>query len=107
MPVPAGRSPAERPSHDARAFDLALEISSALIRYLEIGIGRPPGALTPAEAAEGVRHCGGSEELGAQAARIAARSDGVLYRDAPALPEDPDRFRQDAQELFTRLGGSS
>ena len=30
---------------------LALEVSSAFVRYLEIGLGRPPGALTPQEAA--------------------------------------------------------
>ncbi len=107
LPVSAGGSRAERPSDDPRAFDLAVEISAAFIRYLEIGIGRPPGALTPVEAAEGVGQCTGSEELGMQAARIAARCDGVLYRDAPALPEDPDRFRQDAEGLFARLGGSS
>ena len=107
LPVSTWGSRAERPGPDAPAFDLALEISSALIRYLQIGIGRPPGALTPAEAGEGVVQCTGSEELGAQAARIASRCDGVLYRDAPALPEDPDRFRQDARDLFARLGGSS
>ncbi len=107
LPVSAGGSRAERPSDDPRAFDLALEISSALVRYLEIGIGRPPGALTPVEAAEGVGQCASSEELGAQAARIAARCDGVLFRDTPAQPEDPVRFRQDAEKLFTRLGGSS
>ena len=51
----------------ARAFDLALEISSALIRYLEIGIGRPPGALTPDEAGGGrraVHRVGGARRPG-------------------------------------------
>jgi hypothetical protein len=74
---------------------------------MEIGIRRPPGALTPDEVRRGVEDCTGSEELGVQAARIAARCDGVLSRDAPALPEDPVRFRRDAEEFFARLGGSS
>ena len=56
LPVSTWGPRAERPGPDAPAFDLALEISSALIRYLQIGLGRPPGALTPAEAGEGIVH---------------------------------------------------
>lgn len=87
---------------------LALAISLALVRYLELGIGRPPGALTPDEAGAGVRDCTGSDELGEVAARIAARCDGVLYRDVPAptVDEDPEALRRDARELFERLGGA-
>ncbi len=87
---------------------LALAISLALVRYLELGIGRPPGALTPEEAGAGVRECTGSDDLGARAARIAARCDGVLYRDAPAptVDEDPATLRRDGRELFERLGGA-
>ncbi len=85
--------------------ELALQIGSALIRYLQLGMGRPPGALTPDEAREGIAHCTGSEEIGVQSARIVARCDGLLYRDAPGAPEDPERFREDARELFDRLGG--
>jgi hypothetical protein len=87
--------------------ELALRVSSALIRYLQLGIGRPPGALTPDEAREGVARCTGSEELGEQAARIAARCDGMLYRDTPSPPEDQERLGEDARELFTRLGRSA
>ncbi len=83
--------------------DLSLRVTAALIRYLRLGIGRPPGALTPDEAREGVARCNESEELGAQAAHIAARCDGLLYRDAPAPPEDSDRLREEARALFTRL----
>ncbi|MHB1562396.1 MAG: hypothetical protein ACYC61_33565, partial [Isosphaeraceae bacterium] len=91
---------------------LALAISLALVRYLELGIGRPPGALTPDEAGAGVRDCTGSEELGEVAARIAARCDGVLYRDASEtagsaeVVDDPEVLRRDARELFERLGGA-
>ena len=78
----------------------ALRVNSALIRYLKIGVGRPTGALTPDEAGEGVASCTGSAELGALAAQLAARCDGLLYRDAPAPSEDPERFREDARDLF-------
>jgi hypothetical protein len=85
--------------------ELALRVGSALIRYLQLGIGRPPGALTPDEAREGVARLTGSEDLGEQAARVAARCDGVLYRDAPAPPEDPEGLRDDARDLFARCSG--
>jgi hypothetical protein len=85
--------------------ELALRVAAALIRYLRLGIGRPPGALTPDEAREGVARCSGSDELGAQAARVAASCDGLLYCDAPTPPEDPRRLREDARDLFSRLAG--
>jgi hypothetical protein len=85
------------------ASELALAIGEALVRYLELGNGRPPGALTPAEAGSSVASCTGSDELGERASQLAARCDALLYRDVPALPEDPDRLRQDARDLFRRL----
>jgi hypothetical protein len=85
--------------------ELGLEIHEALIRYLQIGIGRPSGALTPEEARQGVTECTGSEELGHQTAQIVARCDGVLYRDAPAPAwDDPGRLQDDARGLFAALG---
>jgi hypothetical protein len=84
--------------------DLAAEVSEALIHYLQLANGRPPGALTPDEAREGVARCTGSDELADRAAQIAARCDSLLYRDAPGPPEDPDRFREDARDLFDHLG---
>jgi hypothetical protein len=99
MPLTAAGDPS-RPGET-----LALEINSGLIRYLEIGLGRPPGALTPEEARLGVASCSGSDELGHRAAQLAARCDGMLYRDAPAPPEDdPGRLRDDARGLFAALG---
>jgi hypothetical protein len=83
---------------------LAQEISSGLSRYLEIGLGRPPGALTPDEARESVVACTGSDDLGLRAGQIAARCDGMLYRDAPPRPDDdPGRLRDDARGLFREL----
>ena len=101
---PPGRPAASATTRQGRPRSSRLRVTAALIRYLRLGIGRPPGALTPDEAREGVARCSESEELGAQAARIAARCDGLLYRDAPAPPEDPDRLREDARDLFARLG---
>jgi hypothetical protein len=86
-------------------MELGREISEALIRYLQIGIGRPSGALTPEEARRGVSECTASDDLGHQAAAIAARCDAMLYRDAPAPPEDdPGQLRDDARGLFATLG---
>jgi hypothetical protein len=85
--------------------DAARRVSVALTRYLELGIGRPPGALTPEEARQGVAHCSGSDELGARAAALAARCDGILYRDAPAARlDDPHALIDDARGLFAALG---
>jgi hypothetical protein len=92
------------PGWPGQPQQLALQVSSALIRYLKLGIGRPPGALTPDEAGEGVARCTGSAELGAMAARLAARCDGLQYRGAPEPSEDPERFREDVRDLFARLG---
>lgn len=86
---------------------LALVVIDGLIGYLRRGIGRPPGALTPDEASAGIARCKGSEELGAEAARITARCDALLYRDAPTPPEDPGRLRDDARAFFDRLGSRS
>ena len=85
--------------------EVALVISEALIHYLEIGIGRPSGALTPEEARQGVAACTGSDDLADRAAQIAARCDRMLYRDAPAPPDDDaGRLRTDARGLFAALG---
>ncbi len=105
----ARRLGAHRPSDTTtmveEGAEVALEISESLIRYLEIGIGRPSGALTPEEARQGVAACTGSDDLADRAARIAARCDRMLYRDAPA-PSDDDavRLRTDARGLFAALG---
>ena len=87
-------------------LELAEHVATSLIGYLQRGIGRPPGALTPDEARDGVARCAVSEELGEEAARIAALCDGLLYRDAPPSPADPGRLPEDARALFARLGGS-
>jgi hypothetical protein len=85
----------------------ARRVSDQLTRYLQLGIGRPPGALTPDEAHQGVALCSGSQELGAEAARLAASCDGALYREPPRPPHQTDEAGQllaQARELFEALG---
>jgi hypothetical protein len=101
-----GAEPACLVAETDRALpNVARRISGALVQYLQLRTGRPPGALTPDEAREAVSRCAGSDELGALAARLAARCDGVLYRDAPA-PLDGDRHQlmDEARGLFSALG---
>jgi hypothetical protein len=64
---------------DQRCWEAAFEISDGLIRYLELGIERPPGAITPIEARQGVAAVTGSAVLGSQAEQLADRCDLALY----------------------------
>src|SRR5262249_2420076 len=85
--------------------DLARRTGEQLVRYLELGVERPPGALTPDEVYQGVARCTGCDALAARAARLSARCERILYRAPLALPEgDPDRLLADARELFPALG---
>src|SRR5262249_27543483 len=85
--------------------DVARRTGEQLVRYLELGVGRPPGALTPDEVYQGVALCTGCDALAARAARLAAQCDRTLYR-APLAPSegDPDRLLDEARGLFTALG---
>jgi hypothetical protein len=85
--------------------DVARRTGEQLVRYLELGVERPPGALTPDEVYQGVALCTGCDALAARAARLAAQCDRTLYR-APLAPAegDPDRLLAEARELFTALG---
>jgi hypothetical protein len=69
--------------------ELASQILASMTRLLELGIGRPPGALTPDEAAHGMEHLTGSAELAAEARGLAFWCDQVLYAAAcePAMAQ--------------------
>jgi len=88
----------EGPDHAA-----ARDIAALLIRYLEIGALRPPGALTPQEAFEGVRQLSQSEELAAKAGRLTADCDLLLYGSRPAKSLSRS-IREEARALFRALG---
>ncbi len=85
------------------ADDAARRASEELMRYLEIGLGRPTGALTPEEAWHGVRDLTGCLDLASQAGRLAARCDQVLYGDLSGHGRRR-QLRQSARMLFEALG---
>jgi hypothetical protein len=75
----------------------------ALIEYARIGTGRPPGAITPAEAELVTLELTGSEHLAQEASLLLARCDQALYSNGPASEAAP-RLAHDARELFNALG---
>jgi hypothetical protein len=88
----------EAPDHQAARGTCAM-----LVRYLELGADRPPGALTPDEARQGVRQVSQSDDLATKSARLAAFCDRVLYGDA----QENSRTREiveEARALFEALG---
>jgi hypothetical protein len=86
-----------QPAREAR------RVSEELVQYLRLGTGRPPAALTPVEARLGVAELTGSEALGAEAARLAARCDLALYGDTGGT-RDGLEVLATARALFQALG---
>ena len=81
------------------------QIIDGLIAYARIGTGRPPGALTPAEAERVVRGQTRSETLAAEAAALVERCDRELFSARPAeAKNEVDHLGGDARELFLALG---
>ncbi len=83
----------------------ARRVRDLLIRYLELGMERPPGALTPDEASHGVALVTRSADLGAKAGQLMACSDRVLYRESSAEIGAPE-FLAEARALFEALGNA-
>jgi hypothetical protein len=83
--------------------DAAHRITQGMIRYLELGAGRPPGALTPDEAREFLTELTGHAELGDQAGQLAERCDLALYGDARVW-RDTFELLESARRLFEALG---
>ena len=81
----------------------ARRVSDMLIHYLELGAGRPPGALTPEEATAGVARMSRRAELGTKAGRLMEFSDRVLYGEAP-VESAASALRDQARGLFDALG---
>jgi hypothetical protein len=94
---------------DSPEGDAARATLNAIAEYARIGAGRPPGALTPAEAAQAVAHVSGSDELGRRAAVLVGRCDYALFAARGAgggRPGAAGRLKDDARELFEALGRS-
>jgi hypothetical protein len=81
----------------------AQRITDALIEYARVGVGRPPGALTPDEAREVVSGLTRSSALGDRAAELLARCDLALFADRPQLC-DTKELLEIARGLFDALG---
>jgi len=86
-----------------RCWAAAHRINEGLTRYLELGTGRPPGALTPIEARQGVVAVTGSDDLGGQAERLATHCDLALYGERNGEPSASDLL-ESARQLFQALG---
>jgi hypothetical protein len=80
----------------------ARRILADLAEYARLGLGRPPGALTPREAAEVVRRLTGSGPLAEQAAALCEECDRVLFSERIGTRCDVLGGR--SHELFTALG---
>jgi hypothetical protein len=87
-----------QPTHDA-----ARRVTDGLIHYLQLGTGRPSGALTPDEALDGVARLTNCEELARQASRLTARCDRAMYRVGNGEPETAGLLASGG-ELFRALG---
>jgi hypothetical protein len=84
------------------SFQAARIVSEGMIRYLELGMGRPPGALTPDEASESIAHLTGSDDLAEHARQLTAWCDVAMYRNVGALPSSSELLKC-AQRLFAAL----
>jgi hypothetical protein len=78
-------------------------VTDGLTRYLEIGAGRPRGALTPDEARDNVARLTGREDLGEYASQLAALCDAALYGNVSAAPKSSEVL-ETAWRLFEALG---
>jgi hypothetical protein len=82
---------------------LAREITRGLIRYAQLGTGRPPGALTPEETRQIILELTRSSDLASRAADLSERCDQALFSDRPPGPDTADLLSE-ARALFAALG---
>jgi hypothetical protein len=64
-------------------------ITESLIAYLGLTVSRPPGALTPTEAGQGIALATGSTDLALRARELVARSDCAQFAGETSGPADP------------------
>ncbi len=86
--------------------EVAGKIVAGLIAYARLGIGRPPGALTPSEARSVVHELTRSDDLGSQAAALVGRCDRCLFSERQT-GHDVEQLVANARELFRALGRAS
>lgn len=90
--------------------EAARRANDALVEFARLSVGRPPGALTPDEARAAIARASGSDELGRNAARLAARCDRILFAEnvgeTPGEGGEAASLSRDARDLFTALGRS-
>jgi hypothetical protein len=99
----SGVTPAMIDAQEGPLRRAARRLRDLLIRYLELGIERPPGALTPDEASKGVTQVSRSADLGAKAGQLMACSDRILYGESSAEIGAPEFLKQ-ARALLEALG---
>jgi hypothetical protein len=83
--------------------ECARVISEGLADYLRLTTGRPPGALTPEEAEQGVSRATGRLELAHRAAWLIARCDEAQF--GPGAGDHPEPLRQAGRSFFQDLAG--
>jgi hypothetical protein len=102
---PPSKSMVVRASSPDMVPSAARRVYERLASYLLVGTGQSVRVLTPEEARQAVAELTGSEEMGAQVEKLAARCDLILYG---SLTDDPaqalDGLLIDARRLFEALG---
>ena len=82
------------------AAETARRVTEGLATYLNLTAGRPPGVLTPAEAAQAVEGLTGRPDLAEDARRLVALCDRARYSEDGA---DAEELVAEAKRLFRGL----
>ena len=92
------------------AAETARRVTDGLATYLNLTVGRPPGVLTPAEAARAVEGLMGRPDLAEGARRLVALCDRAQYSEDGAAAEDlvagAKRLFHGLQREASRAGGA-
>jgi hypothetical protein len=100
------RSQARRFQEALDTHDLPREITERLADFLHLANVRPKGALTPAEAREGIERLGGSAGVAEEAERLIRACDATRFAGGTGDNDDSEAFLgQRASRFFTSLAG--
>jgi hypothetical protein len=94
------RGAARRLGRSSNEVERGRAITEGLAAFLRLTTGRPPGALTPAEAGDGVARATGNDDLALRARQMIARCDRARFGhdeliQADSLRNEGDRFFAD------------